>query len=154
MRIQCFFVLHTDPVICAQSYCDLHLDAALRLVDKIICTVDSEKVTAFSKNILCKWAEHDKHYAWLVAHAKALHAEMDFRFGVTSYTPIFANYREVPLAGTPKRWVQLIKPRIPGDAVTAFRNYYIKTQQKSTWTRRGAPSWWVGKEQIALELDT
>jgi len=100
MRISCFFVLDTDPTLCAQSYSDAHLDAVLRLVDRIICTVDSYKQSQFAKNVLCKWAKSDKHYAWLVALAHAIHKEMDYRFWNTSYTPDFSAYRDVPFAVT------------------------------------------------------
>lgn len=142
------YVLDTDPVLCAQMLNDKHLTEVLWTCDTLLSNRDTSQDNAVTKHVLFKWTQSYTAFKWVEQHYNAIIDEAAVRFpGVN------AGFYKRPMSSkvhTPKRWVQLIRPRIPGNAVKAYRDHYLKTQQAASWTRRGVPSWWQGSEQLPL----
>lgn len=148
------YILDTDPVLCAQSYTDVHINEVLSAASSILeaAALGERSKHPLRKHILVQWARGSTEYTWLFNLYKALLAENKYRFGVIAHR----TGNIVPPAKSsveaPKRFVQLIPVTIPGLPEMAFRAYYHETQQYATWTKRGAPKWWAGSEQLALTL--
>lgn len=97
-----------------------------------------------------KWVGHSaKHYAWLTLHAGEMFAEYTRRFGkVHKSSLMFERVRDIPYAlrdiglffDPPQ--VMPIQYRIEGNAVQAYRDYYIAEKLKfARWFHSEPPFW-------------
>ena len=94
----------------------------------------------------------DLHYAWLYLLFMAICDEYTFRYGKIHKTdanlrnplrllpeniPHISVFEEPPQAVTPEC-------KIPGNAIQAYRNYYMKEKRHiASWKKRGPPEWWT-----------
>ena len=150
------FILSQDPTLAAQYQCDKHVVKMVLESTQILSTVQSKfgietkyKPT-HSKHPCVLWAgESLANYLWLVTHAKALSEEYTYRYG-----KIHACHELIvgPLSTPPPieqinltEFVQCMPDqyKISGDAVQAYRNYYMGEKADfAVWNKtRKAPVW-------------
>jgi hypothetical protein len=149
------FLLNEDPLQCAVMYSDEHLTESIPVLIEVLRAVHAER-HSFKNHILTKWCGGPAEYSWLSMLTRQLINEAAFRFDVW-----LEEYQEslhvlpTPQADMrkPKRWLQLLPKAIHGQPVKAYQEYYCTTQQGATWTKRGAPSWFKGPEQGALNFN-
>lgn len=156
MKLQ-LYILDADPALCAAMLCDKHLAEVHETCCELLSNAVEENNADVTKHVLSKWLKNNEAHRWVVWHYFAVKAEILHRFNMQRIDPTWVHSVAYSLNGKvpqPKRWVQLVKPRISGNAVKAYRDYYTRTQQKSSWTRRGVPSWWQGSEQIPLLVNS
>lgn len=149
------FLLDLDPRVCAQSYSDEHLIGYVTILTEILRAVDAE-VHPYKNNIITKWCGNDAAHSWVNRLIANMIKEIQYRFaGINTDNMLddLHTLREHKVTALPARWLQLVPKAMSGEPVKAYREYYCETQQFATWTRRGAPSWFVGKEQRAFNFN-
>lgn len=101
-----------------------------------------------------RWAGDSwEHYQWLAAHAKALCAEYTFRYGKVHASEKVIDQLYLRPVGLTASWISEPPQCMPdeykvdGDAVTAYRNYYLGAKvAQSKWTRRTVPTFVIQGE--------
>ena len=153
------FVLHEDPAIAAQMQHDKHVIKMILETAQMLSAVArrrgfwSEKYyRASHENHPCTvWAGDSMGNAnWLLEHGWALADEYTCRFGKKHASEsildqFFLDYinAEWPEAAATTEFAQAMPDeyRVPGDAVAAYRNYYLGEKiHQSRWTRRPVPA--------------
>ena len=106
------------------------------------------------KHVLAKWAMGEAAWWWLLRLTRAMLLEQWHRFGDMdddarmTLDSLVHEDNDGPKTGAP-RFVQLIPEKLPGRAVEAYRKWY-HSSASPCWTKRGAPEWWQGSEQLTL----
>lgn len=160
------FVLDENPVRAAQMLCNKHIVKMPTESGQILSSVvrwyvsdphiDFYKIT--HKNHPCTlWAGQSRgNFQWLLDHANAIVAEYDYRYGKPGkydrLRTVLSNCAEfmtsVPDGGLTE-FAQAMPTdiKIAGDAVSAYRQYYIAHKAKiALWNKRNPPTWWPDKE--------
>lgn len=156
------FVLDHDIQTCARNHCDQHVIKMILESAQLMCTALNKKgfVTPYRsthQNHPCVlWVEESyDNFLWLRDLALQLNKEYRFRYQKTNdhasinviqtldHTP----YESIGL--TPFVQAMPTEYKVPGNAVQAYRNFYIGTKLGfATWTRRQKPRW-LKPQQLA-----
>ena len=153
------FVLDRDIVRCAQAHCDRHVTKMILESVQMLCTaLDSKGFETPYKpthrhHPCVHWvAESWDNFTWLADLADALNAEYRFRYSrQRDHASIAALDRIRRLEYESRGLTEFAQAmpeeyKVPGDAVTAYRQFYLGEKAPfASWTRRPEPDWWVGR---------
>ena len=151
------FVLDDDIRLCAQSHCDLHVSKMILESVQMLCTALNKKgfTTPYRSthmNHPCVlWVEASfDNFLWLSELASELNREYRFRYKRERDHASIAVLQEISKnsfesAGmTEFAQAMPAEHKVPGDAVAAYRNFYLADKASfAAWTRRQAPDWWI-----------
>lgn len=149
------YVLDLDPKNTALMYVDEHVMTHPEMLINVLRAANSE-THPLRKHVLAKWASGRREYQWLYELTRDLLAEQAYRFSVKN-EEMWDNLQMLYRQGKdnkPPRFVQLIDCKLPGDAVKAYRNYYLRNVDSACWTKRKVPDWWNAPVQGTLNLVT
>lgn len=151
------FILDTDIATCARFHADQHVVKMILESAQMLCTVLHETgvqapYRPTHRNHPCTlWAGRSlSNWLWLRRLALALNREFRYRF---QKEVDHASARIA--AGLPRpaieeagltQFAQALPEiyRVPGDAVKAYRAFYIAEKSRfAKWTRRPPPAWYV-----------
>lgn len=151
------FVLDTDIEACARGHCDRHVGKMILESTQILCTALNKKghetpYRSTHVNHPCVlWVEQSRdNFRWLVQLAHALNREYRWRYdrdrdhGSVAVLQAIEHHEFDSRGLTPFVQAMPDKYKVPGDAVTAYRRFYIGEKARfATWRKRGAPAWFV-----------
>lgn len=149
------FVLDTNINKCAKYHCDQHVNKMILESVQIMCTALNTKgfnVPYKPTHVMhpcVRWIEKSyDNFIWLRNLALALNDEYKFR-----YTKV-ENHRSISVLSkimhqkfdsvglTEFAQAMPDEYKIPGDAVKAYRNFYLGEKMSfAKWTRRRIPIW-------------
>lgn len=150
------FVLDTNIRRCAQYHCDRHVSKMILESVQMLCTalhgrgVEAPYRPTHAKHPCTLWVgESWDNFQWLAELAVELNREYRFRYGRERDHASIAVLRRIEglryeSAGlTPFAQAMPDEYKAPGDAVTAYRRFYLGEKAAfATWTRRPEPDWW------------
>jgi hypothetical protein len=151
------FLLDHDIERCAQYHCDQHVVKMILESVQIQCTVlnkmglETPYRSTHSKHPCVIWAgESFDNFLWLKDLTLLLNDEYRYRFDKQQ------NHRSIAVLGSISHYrfgrrgltpfVQAMPDeyKIPGNAVAAYRRFYIGEKQNfARWTVRDKPDWFV-----------
>lgn len=153
------FVLNTDPARAAADHCDRHVVKMILEAAQILATVcqlhgKPGPMKSTHPNHPCtKWARASaENYRWLHAHLLALLAEYTARYGKIHAVErgdypaqLWQNRPDLPELGlTPFAQCMPEPYRVPGDAVRAYRAYYLGEKRRfARWAHSRTPAWYL-----------
>jgi hypothetical protein len=149
------FILDRDIETCAHYHCDQHVVKMILESVQMLCTALNKKgfTTPYRsthvKHPCVLWVEESfANFSWLQNLALALNAEYRFRFQRDADHKSISVINEIANCGYENRglteFAQAMpdKYKVPGDAVKAYRRFYLGEKMKfAKWTRRGVPEW-------------
>lgn len=151
------FVLDTDLTLCASYHCDRHVNKMILESVQILCTVLNERgfntpyKSTHRQHPCVQWVDRSyDNFLWLADLANALNREYRYRYDKDRDHAsirvlgdiLHLRYETNGLTDFAQAMPDQYK--IPGDAVTAYRAYYLGEKHSfAQWTRRGAPDWWI-----------
>jgi hypothetical protein len=149
------FILDTNIERCAQYHCDQHVVKMILESVQMLCTALNKKgfTTPYKsthiKHPCVLWVEESfENFLWLQDLALALNTEYRFRFERdTDHKSISVlneisncNYENLGLTEFAQAMPD--KYKVPGDAVSAYRQFYLGEKMKfAKWTKRSVPEW-------------
>ena len=151
------FVLDQDIRRCAQSHCDRHVSKMILESVQMLCTAltskgfDTPYRPTHVKHPCVRWvsASYD-NFLWLSELASELNREYRYRYQRERDHASINVLREIGARryeSTGLTEFAQAKPdeyKVPGDAVAAYRAFYLGEKASfAGWTRRPAPRWWV-----------
>ncbi len=149
------FILDYDIKKCAEYHADQHVVKMILESTQMLCTVLHENgmeapYKSTHRHHPCTiWAGTSlANWQWLRSLAENLNQEFKFRFNHSKDHSSAVVARRLPAppiedAGLTE-FVQAMPDayRVPGDAVLAYRRFYIAEKSRfATWTKRPAPDW-------------
>ncbi|WP_417763443.1 pyrimidine dimer DNA glycosylase/endonuclease V [Shewanella sp.] len=151
------FVLDENITQCAQYHCDQHVIKMILESVQLLCTALNKKgfVTPYKSThtqhpcVLWVEASYD-NFEWLVQLTDALNTEYRYRFDkVIDHKSIAVlrqiaqlEYARAGLTPFPQAMPEQFK--VAGNAVQAYRNFYIGDKRRFTkWTKRPLPQWFA-----------
>ena len=151
------FLLDDDIERCAQYHCDQHVVKMILESVQILCTVlnkmDLETpYKSTHKNHPCVLWVGDSfdNFLWLKDLTLFLNDEYRYRFDKPinhrsiDILKSISGYRYARRGLTPFVQAMPNEYKIPGDAITAYRHFYIAEKQCfARWTRRDKPDWFA-----------
>jgi len=151
------FVLDSDQKKCAIYAADQHLNKMILESAQMLCTALNENgiqapYRSFNPKHPCNiWVmESLTNWQWLKQHALNLETERHYRFPDSNEhksISIIISLPEPPISDiglTPSAQAMPEIYRVNGDAVQAYRNFYIHDKSRfATWTRRSPPEWYL-----------
>ena len=149
------FVLDNDIEKCAQHHCDQHVVKMILESVQMLCTALNKKgfstpyKSTHIKHPCVLWVEQSYgNFSWLQNLTLALNTEYRFRFEKDSdHKSIFvlneiSKYDYADQGLTEYAQAMPDKYKIPGDAVKAYRQFYVGEKMGfARWTKRSAPKW-------------
>ncbi len=149
------FVLDTRIEKCARYHCDQHVVKMILESVQILCTALNKKgfLTPYKsthiKHPCVLWVEESyANFQWLTRLTEALNAEYRFRFEKSadhksmSVLVQISRLRYEDQGLTEFAQAMPDKYKVPGDAVKAYRQFYLGEKMKfAKWTRRRVPRW-------------
>lgn len=149
------FVLDKNVEKCAQYHCDQHVVKMILESVQMLCTALNKKgfATPYKSthiNHPCVlWVENSfTNYLWLKDLAIALNTEYRFRYEKdTDHKSILvlndiSNYSYEDHGLTEFAQAMPDKYKVPGNAVKAYRQFYVGEKMGfAKWTRRSVPKW-------------
>ncbi len=149
------FILDNEIEKCAQYHCDQHVVKMILESVQMLCTALNKKgfTTPYKsthiKHPCVLWVEESfENFTWLQNLAIALNTEYRFRFERDSdHKSIFvlneiSNYNYDNRGLTEFAQAMPDKYKIPGNAVKAYRQFYLGEKMKfAKWTKRHSPKW-------------
>lgn len=149
------FILDENIDTCARYHCDRHVGKMILESTQILCTALNKRgfetpYRSTHVNHPCVlWVEESAdNFSWLVQLAHALNREFRWRYGRNRDHASIHVLREIEYVRLPSRgltpFVQVMPEqyRVPGDAVSAYRAYYIGEKAEfATWKKRAMPAW-------------
>jgi hypothetical protein len=149
------FVLDTDIETCARYHCDQHVVKMILESVQMLCTALNKKgfttpyKSTHTKHPCVLWVEESySNFLWLQDLALALNSEYRFRFEKDADHKSIAVLSEITSLHYDDRglteFAQAMpdKYKVPGDAVMAYRQFYLGEKMRfARWTRRNAPEW-------------
>ncbi|MFO7949889.1 MAG: hypothetical protein R6U36_05925 [Candidatus Fermentibacteraceae bacterium] len=151
------FVLDRDVRRCAQYHADRHVVKMVLESAQMLCTVLAENGMqapyrpTHSHHPCTLWAgESLANWRWLRELALALNGEYRYRFGSGRDHRSAVVARGLPEPPIPDlgltEFAQAMPEeyRVPGDAVAAYRRFYVAEKSGlAGWTRRPVPDWFT-----------
>ncbi|HKJ18299.1 MAG TPA: pyrimidine dimer DNA glycosylase/endonuclease V [Xanthomonadales bacterium] len=158
------FILDTDIETCARYHCDAHVSKMILESVQILCTalntrgIETPYKSTHKRHPCVLWAGKSyDNFSWLVQLARALNSEYRYRYQRERDHASIAVLREIESARFANEgrteFVQAMPDRfkVPGDAVSAYRNFYLGEKSRfAKWTRRPDPPWWDAKAITSL----
>ena len=149
------FVLDTDINTCARYHCDQHVVKMILESVQMLCTALNQKgfstpyKSTHEKHPCVLWVEESyDNFIWLKDLALALNNEFKYRFEKQKDHQSVLVIEDVSSFSYESRgltdFVQVMpdKYKVPGDAVSAYRNFYIGEKMSfAKWTKRRIPQW-------------
>ncbi len=151
------FILDNDIQQCARYHCDLHVSKMILESVQILCTALNEQgfrtpyKSTHRKHPCVRWVmdSHD-NFLWLAALADALNKEYRYRYEKDRDHASIIVLRDIAGLEYEARglteFAQAMPDqyKVPGDAVSAYRAFYLGEKHRfARWTRRPAPDWWI-----------
>lgn len=152
------FILDQDVTKSAQSYVNKHVVKMMLEYAQILSTV--VRITGVEAGYnqthihhpCTKWAGNSlTNWLYLRDLAYAVNKEWQFRYGHTRNSKAVEVIQSLPVPSIADvgltEFAQAMPDdsKVPGDAVVAYRTYYVKHKQHiAEWGKRGAPWWWLG----------
>jgi hypothetical protein len=150
------FVLDQDIERCAQYHCDAHVSKMILESVQILCTALNKKGfttpyrSTHARHPCVLWVEESyDNFLWLGELAGALNAEYCFRYAKNRNHASIAVLDEIRKhrfeSGGLTAFAQAMPDeyKVSGDAVSAYRNFYLGEKSRfAKWTRRSEPPWW------------
>jgi len=154
------FFLDQKLVTCCRYHCDKHVVKMIVESAQILCTVNQQLGHTFeqapykmshAKHPCVLWCLGSlSNWKWLQEFTLSLNDEYKHRYSkdVDHKSAIVARNLIDPLlldfGLTERPQCMPEKYRVPGDAVVAYRNYYIGEKQYfAKWTKRKPPAWYI-----------
>ena len=151
------FVLDQDIERCARYHCDQHIVKMLLESVQFLCTAPNKKGIATPyksthvKHPCVLWVEGSfDNFLWLKDLALFHNDEYRYRFDKQgdhrsiSVLRQISIYRYARHGLTPFVQAMPNEYKVPGDAVNAYRRFYIAEKQRfARWTRRDKPDWFL-----------
>lgn len=151
------FVLDQDFARCARHHCDAHVSKMILESVQILCTALNKKGFATPyrsthvKHPCVLWAEESwDNFRWLARLARALNDEYRYRYDRQRDHASIAVLDQVEQLRFECRglteFAQAMPEqyKVPGDAVAAYRAFYLAEKHAfARWTRRAPPDWWT-----------
>jgi len=149
------FVLDLDIRKCARYHCDQHVSKMILESAQMLCTALNKQgyQTPYRSthiNHPCVlWVEESyDNFQWLVRLAIALNAEYRYRFRKAvdhKSIPVINEVSSVRYQScglTPFAQAMPAQYKVPGNAVLAYRRFYVGEKLSfARWTRRQQPGW-------------
>jgi len=149
------FVLHEDPILCARCHGDRHVVKMVLESAQMLCTVlwdhglRAPYRPTHANHPCTLWAGASlDNWTWLRRLALALNREYRYRYRRNrdhKSALVVKGLARPPLERrglTPFAQAMPEAYRVPGDAVSAYRRYYVAEKAAlARWTRRRRPSW-------------
>jgi hypothetical protein len=149
------FVLDTDIQICSQYHADQHVIKMILESAQMLCTVLNQNglqapYRSTHINHPCTlWAGASlDNWRWLRELALSLNQEYRFRFEKDEDHKSAMVVRDLPeppivrLGLTEFAQAMPDEYKVPGDAVAAYRQFYIAEKSRfAVWTKRPVPDW-------------
>lgn len=149
------FILDTDIETCAQYHCDQHVVKMILESVQMLCTaLNKQGFTTPYKSTHIKhpcvlWVEESfGNFLWLKDLALALNTEYRFRYERDTDHKSISVLNEITNCIYEDRglteFAQAMpdKYKVPGDAVKAYRQFYLgEKMQFAKWTKRSVPEW-------------
>lgn len=153
------FVLDRDIRRCARYHCDAHVSKMTLESVQILCTALNKK--GFSTPYR---STHDRHpcvlwveasydnFRWLARLARALNDEFRYRYRRERDHASIAVLDQILDCTFPSIGLTAFAQAMPerykvaGDAVAAYRAFYLGEKHAfARWTRRAPPHWWENR---------
>lgn len=149
------FILDTDISRCARYHCDRHVVKMILESVQMLCTVASKHGHAapyrptHANHPCVRWLDqsYDNHL-WLQELTAALNREYRYRYrkqhdhASMQALAAIRHLRYESNGLTPFAQVMPEQYQVPGNAVTAYRNFYCAEKLGfATWTHRRMPAW-------------
>lgn len=148
-------MLDTDIKTCAKFHCDQHVVKMILESVQIMCTALNKKgittpyKSTHSKHPCVLWTEKSyDNFLWLTKLTLALNDEYKYRYNKTtnhSSIDVLFEIKQTKFESSGlSEFAQAMpdKYKIPGDAVSAYRKFYLGEKMKfAKWTRRKPPFW-------------
>lgn len=150
------FVLDPDIATCARYHADQHVVKMILEGTQMLCTVlnahgiETPYRSTHRKHPCVVWAGRSlSNWNWLRDLTLGLNDEFLYRFRGSSDHRSAAVARGLPPPPLNDRGLtefaqaMPLRFRVPGDAVQAYRNFYVGEKSAfARWTRRRAPKWY------------
>lgn len=151
------FVLDNDIAACARAHCDRHVSKMILESVQMLCTAldgkgfETPYRPTHARHPCVLWvAESYDNFQWLAQLAVELNREYRFRYRRERDHASIAVLRQIedhrfaPNGLTEFAQAMPEQYKVPGDAVAAYRRFYLAEKAPfATWTRRPAPGWWL-----------
>ena len=151
------FILDEDPSVAAYYMCDKHINKMILESAQMMCTVarwngfEAPYREAFGHHPCTIWAgATNKNWQWLADHTLAMINERrrrgynsDHKSAQVIWRCIMS--RAIPDEGplTPFAQAMPEQYKVKGDAVRAYRQYYIHEKARfAKWRAGNVPNWW------------
>jgi len=159
------FVLDSDIQKCAEYHADQHVIKMILESAQMLCTVlnhhgiQTPYRSTHAKHPCTIWAgESLSNWRWLRDLTLALNTEYQYRYEKDidhKSARVVMNLPEPPIKNiglTPFAQTMPDEFKVDGDAVQAYRNFYIGDKSRfAKWTKREAPTWFAQGLKIANE---
>lgn len=151
------FLLDHDIERCAQYHCDQHVVKMILESVQILCTTLNKMgfttpyKSTHSQHPCVLWVGQSfDNFLWLKDLTLFLNDEYRYRFDKeTDHRSIevlrtLSRHRYARQGLTPFAQAMPDEYKLPGEAVKAYRRYYIAEKQRfARWTRRNVPDWFA-----------
>ena len=149
------FILDTDIKTCAQYHCDQHVVKMILESVQMLCTALNKKgfTTPYKsthiKHPCVLWVEESfENFLWLKDLALELNTEYRFRYEKDSDHKSISVLSEITNCSYENEglteFAQAMPDeyKVPGDAVKAYRQFYLGEKMKfAKWSKRSVPEW-------------
>lgn len=149
------FILDTDIKTCAQYHCDQHVVKMILESVQMLCTALNKKgfTTPYKsthiKHPCVLWVEESfENFLWLKDLALELNTEYRFRYEKDSDHKSISVLSEITNCSYENKglteFAQAMPDeyKVPGDAVKAYRQFYLGEKMKfAKWSKRSVPEW-------------
>jgi hypothetical protein len=151
------FVLDRDIERCARFHCDQHVSKMILESVQMMCTAlnkqgfETPYRSTHMKHPCVLWVEESyDNFLWLGELAEALNQEYRYRYRKDTNHASIAVLNEIRKHQFKSKGLTEFAQAMPdeykvaGDAVTAYRNFYLGEKSVfAKWTLRPEPEWWV-----------
>lgn len=149
------FVLDNDIEKCAQYHCDQHVVKMILESVQLLCTALNKKGfispyrSTHVKHPCVLWVEESfDNFLWLQELTVQLNSEYRYRYDKPNDHKSIAVLNQIAHlryeSNGLTEFAQAMpdKYKIPGDAVSAYRQFYLGEKMTfAKWTKRGFPNW-------------
>jgi hypothetical protein len=153
------FVLDRDIETCARYHCDQHVSKMILESVQMMCTALNQQGfetpyrSTHARHPCVLWVQESyDNFVWLGRLAEALNREFRFRYdrdrdhASIAVLDRIRDFRYPSIGLTEFAQAMPDQYKAPGDAVAAYRNFYLGEKSAfAKWTRRPEPDWWMAR---------